>query len=141
MARPSWKPSDEQRRLVEAMAGYGTPEDDIAKVLLVSPKTLRKHCRTELDTAHIRANDRVKETLFRIATGRAGNPARDRSGNLLFDKDGNVVIEIDWKSAAGAAQFWTARRCGWHEQTAVEHSGSIDNPSAQHILILPDNGR
>ncbi len=32
------------RRQVEAMAGYGVPEGDIACVLDLDPKTLRKRC-------------------------------------------------------------------------------------------------
>lgn len=36
-------PSAEQRKQVETMAGYGIPEEDIAFVLGIDPKTLRKH--------------------------------------------------------------------------------------------------
>jgi len=32
------------------MAGYGVPEADIALVLRIDPKTLRKYYRAELDT-------------------------------------------------------------------------------------------
>jgi len=39
-----------ERRQVEAMAGYGVPEADIALVLRIDPKTLRKYYRAELDT-------------------------------------------------------------------------------------------
>ena len=31
-----------QRRQVEAMAGYGIPEDDIARVLDIDPRVLRE---------------------------------------------------------------------------------------------------
>ena len=37
-------------RQVEALAGYGVPEADIAGVVEIDAKTLRKHYRRELDT-------------------------------------------------------------------------------------------
>ena len=48
MGRRAHKPDPAQRRQVEAMAAYGIPEYDIARVLAVDPKTLRKHYRDEL---------------------------------------------------------------------------------------------
>ena len=56
MARPAHRPDAAQRRQVEAMAGYGVPEPDIARVLHIDPKTLRKHYREELDNGHVKAN-------------------------------------------------------------------------------------
>ena len=66
------EPNEIERRQVEAMAGFGVPEADIAKVLNIAPKTLRKHYRAELDNA------RVAECLFKQATG------------------GNVTAQIFW---------------------------------------------
>ena len=43
MARASHRPDPALRRQVEAMAGYGVPEIDIARVIGIDPKTLRKH--------------------------------------------------------------------------------------------------
>ena len=69
MARLAHKPNPIVRRQVEAMAGYGVPEADIAGVVGVSPKTLRKHYRSELDHGHVKANAKVAENLYRKATG------------------------------------------------------------------------
>jgi hypothetical protein len=44
------------------MAGYGVPEADIAGVIGVDPKTLRKHYRSELDHGHVKANARWRRT-------------------------------------------------------------------------------
>ncbi len=60
MGRRAHKPDAFHRRQVEAMAGYGVPEADIARVVGIDPKTLRKHYRNEIDT--------VAEFLFRRAT-------------------------------------------------------------------------
>ncbi len=56
MGRPAFAPSAEQRKEVEIMARYGIPEDDIALVLGIDAKTLRKHFRLELDVAFVKAN-------------------------------------------------------------------------------------
>ena len=42
------------------MAAYGIPETDIAIVLDIDPKTLRKHYRHELSKGSIKANTTAK---------------------------------------------------------------------------------
>jgi len=69
MGRAAHRSDQTSRRQVEAMAGYGVPEADIAGVIGVDPKTLRKHYRQELDHGHVKANAKVAENLFRKATG------------------------------------------------------------------------
>jgi hypothetical protein len=98
MGRRSHKPDPSQRRQVEAMAAYGIPEPDIARVTGVDPKTLRKHYREELDLGEAKANAQVAGFLFSAA------------------KNGNVTAQI----------FWLKTRAKWRE-TPVElkHSGSI----------------
>ena len=59
----------EVRRQVEAMAGYGVPEADIAGVVGVVSEDARKHYRGELDHGHVKANAKVAENLYRKATG------------------------------------------------------------------------
>lgn len=74
--------------MVQGMAAVGVPEDDIAKVLSVAPKTLRKHYRSELELAHIEANAKVSGSLFSIAT------SRDAEGKPL---PGAVAAGIWWE--------------------------------------------
>ena len=38
--RPSFEPSQSQRQMVEAMAGCGVPEADIAVVIGIAPKPI-----------------------------------------------------------------------------------------------------
>jgi hypothetical protein len=68
MPRPSFKPTEEQRRIVKTMAALGTRHEDIAMVLEMTPKTLRKHFRHELTRGSIEANLKVGQTLFSMAT-------------------------------------------------------------------------
>lgn len=83
-------PTDEQRKQVEAMAAYGIPELDIARVIGIDRSVLRKHYRDELETAHVKANTRVADNLFKIATGTG-------------------------REAVTAAIFWLKVRAGWSE--------------------------
>ena len=48
MGRPTHKVTNDYRRQVEAMAGYGMPEASIATAIGIDAKTLRKHYRQEL---------------------------------------------------------------------------------------------
>jgi hypothetical protein len=85
------------------MAGYGVPEADIARVVGVDPKTLRKHYRDELDTGQIKATAKVAEFLFRKAT-------------------------TEGTQAVTAAIFWMKSRAGWKEASVYEVSGRDRGP-------------
>jgi hypothetical protein len=102
--RPAFRPTDEQHRQVEAMVGYGIPEDQICRLITnqqtkrpIDGKTLRRHFRSEIETGQVKANVSVAQSLFRMAIG------------------GNVA----------AAIFWLKTRMGWKETAAVEMSGTI----------------
>ena len=97
--RPPHKPTDEGRKSVEAMAGYGIPHVDIATVVGVSHNTLRKRYRAELDAGHIKANSKIAESLYQQAVDH-----------------GNVT----------AAIWWTKARMGWSE--TMKHTGEDGGP-------------
>ena len=88
-----FEPTDEQRRIIKAMSGFGVPQDDIALLLDIDPKTLRKHLQAELDRGSIEATAKVGQSLFRMAT------------------EGNNVA---------AAIFWMKARAGWREKHEVK---------------------
>jgi hypothetical protein len=94
MANPPHEPTDAQIATVRAMSAYGIPQDDIAKVIGIDPKTLRKHYSEQLEKGSIEATAKVAEFLFRQATTK------------------NVA----------AAMFWMKCRAGWSEKTRVEVS-------------------
>ncbi len=58
-----YEPLPGHRSQVEAMAGYGVSEADIAKVLDIDPEILRFHYRRELEASHVRTNAKVAEPL------------------------------------------------------------------------------
>ena len=90
-----FEPSEEQRRTVRAMSGYGVPHDSIATILDIDPKTLRKHFRRELDRGSAEATAQVGQSLFRMAT------------------EGRNVA---------AAIFWMKARAGWREKHDISVS-------------------
>jgi hypothetical protein len=112
MARPRHQPELAQRRQVEAMAGYGVREADIARVLGIDPKTLRKHYREELDLGHVKANAKVAENLFRKATG-------------------------EGREAVVAAMFWLKTRAGWKETMTHQIGGDPELPAIQIVTGVP----
>jgi ribonuclease HII len=100
VGQPAYDPTPEQRKMVNAMASVGVPQEEISTVLGIDSKTLRKHFREELDTALIKANAKVAANLFTQAT-----------------KD-------DFR-AAPAAMFWAKTRMGWREKLDVNVTGSV----------------
>ena len=84
-----FQPTEEQRRTVRAMAGYGMPHMDIGTFLDIDAKTLRKHFTRELELGSIEATTKVAQSLFRMAT--------------------------EGKNVA-AAIFWMKARAGWREK-------------------------
>ena len=86
--------------MVSAMVRVGTPQDEVAAVLEISPGTLRTHFRRELDAAMAVANATVGTKLFDLATG----------GNLT------------------AIIFWLKCRAGWKDQPAGDGTREAKPP-------------
>lgn len=105
--RPAFEPTDEQRKTVMAMAGYGIPQEGIGTVIGIDLKTLRKHFREELDKGDLVATSKVAESLYRMAT-----------------TGGNVA----------AAIFWMKARAGWSEKVTVAGDGT--NPLKLVVEIV-----
>jgi hypothetical protein len=87
-----YKPTDENRKLVEQMSAVGIPQDGIAAVLEIDRKTLAKHFHTELDTAATKANAKIGGTLF----------------NKAMNGDTTAMI------------WWTKARMRWSETSVQE---------------------
>lgn len=66
--RPAYAPTDRDRAQVKLLSAMGVPDYDIAKVMSLSPPTLRKYFWTELEVGHVEANAKVAQSLFKQAT-------------------------------------------------------------------------
>ena len=93
--------------MAKAMAGLGLPQDQIALLLEIDPKTLRKHFRDDLDRGMAEANVKVGQTLFAMAT-RGDNTA--------------------------ATIFWMKARAGWREKHATD-TGEDEAKPKQLIIV------
>jgi hypothetical protein len=110
--RPPYVPTEEQRKMVEAMTSFGVTQIEVCTVLGIDKKTLNKYYREELDRAHIKANAKVAANLFRQAT-----------------KD-------DFRSTT-AAIFWAKTRMGWKEPVHVEATiKSYESMSDAELVAL-----
>ena len=97
VTKPTFKPTDDERRLVEQMCAVGIPQESICLVVRdgIDDKTLRKHFRRELDTTKIKANAKIGGTLF------------------------NKAVNGD----TTAAIFWAKTQMGWKETNVQENNG------------------
>ncbi len=101
MQGTEFEPTEDQRRTVRAMSGFGIPQPDIATHLEIDPKTLSKHFRRELDRGVTEANTKIAQSLFNMAT------------------QGNVA----------AAIFWMKARAGWREKHEVQVTTPVQSLS------------
>ena len=114
MARKAFVADEATREKVRHLAGLGTPQDDIARVIGCAPRTLRKHCRDELDRSVAEANAVVSGALYTAATR------------------GNVTAQI----------FWLKTRARWREQGPTDRAvPDTGEPPLPAVLVLPDNNR
>jgi hypothetical protein len=95
VGRPPLQPTEDERKQVEAMAGYGVPFEMIASLIRggIDADTLNKHFKSELQQGKAKACAKVGQSLFQMAT----------SGN-----------------DTGAAIWWTKTQMGWKDTSRVE---------------------
>lgn len=99
------EPDDKTRATVEAMSSYGIPHEDIAKVIGIDDKTLRKYYRYELDVATAKANAQVAQRLYK---------------KCMADDTTSII-------------FWLKTRARWAEtqkieQQALDRNGNPTDP-------------
>jgi hypothetical protein len=114
MGRRAHRPDERGRRQVEALAAYGVPKTDIARVVGIDPKTLRKHYRDELDLGATKATAKVAEFLYRKAT-------------------------TEGPQCVTAAIFWMKTRGGWREapqSREIAPRGDVRDLSDEELMRI-----
>lgn len=101
------EPTEATRRLVESSSGLGLPHEQIAVLVGIDDKTLRKHYRNELDAGKAKANAKIAQTLFSKAT--AGDTA-----------------SLIW---------WTKAQMRWSETMKQEVTGADGQPLVSGIQV------
>jgi hypothetical protein len=114
--RPAFQPSEEQRRVVEAMVGFGIPEAEICGLIRnpngkpIDEKTLRKHFREEIATGASKVKFMVGQFMVASILG-TGDHA-------------DFVPLKDEKARASLALLFAKSRMGWKETTVNEHANT-----------------
>ena len=93
--KPPHAPTDAMRQTVQLHTTVGTPQETIAQILGIDPKTLRKHYRDELDLSRAKANATIGGALFNKAKG------------------GDTAAMI----------FWMKTQAGWKERLELNGPG------------------
>ena len=101
MGRKRHKPTETTREIVNVMLSHGLTQVDVAKVLRLDPKTLRRHYSDEIETASIIAMSEVAKTAYKMAI----------SGQY-----------------PAMTMFLLKTRLGWRETSAIAHTGKDDGP-------------
>ncbi len=65
--RPAHEPTDDTRNLVESLSGFGIPQEEIARLVGIDPKTLRVHYADQIELGAIKATAKVAQNLFNMA--------------------------------------------------------------------------
>lgn len=67
--RKRFEPTEQERKQVEAMAGFGVPHESIAVLIRegIDADTLKKHFKSELARGKAKAFSKVGQTLFQKA--------------------------------------------------------------------------
>lgn len=99
--QPPYVATDKDRLTVKVMIAGGIEQSAIAAVLGITPKTLRKHFRHEIDAGAPEMFGRVVASLFSMAT----------TGKNVH-----------------AAKWITQARMGWREHIVVDDGKPADQP-------------
>lgn len=92
--------TDNNCRIAEQMSGLGLPHEQIAAIIGIDDKTLRKYYQPQLKIGKAKASVQVAKTLFEKA------------------------ISGDTTSCI----WWTKAQMGWKEKSQLEHSGIDGKP-------------
>ena len=115
--RPSFVPTDEERKHVRDMVAVGITIEQIAAVIRdgIDTATLAKHFKKEIRESKIKANTRV--------------------GGVLYQK------ALDGDTAA--AIFWAKTQMRWSEKSEIEHTGKLKFTEIKRVIVdpkKPDDG-
>lgn len=100
---------------VEDLAARGLTQDAISQVLGISTKTIER-----------RKQEPASEMSAAIARGKA------RGEQIIASK----LFEAAARGHVEACKFYLARRCGWKETLAQEHSGEVTG-GIINLIVTP----
>ena len=119
--QPAFEPTEQQKKMVEALVGYGIPQVEICNLILnpysnkpISPPTLRRAFRREIDQGDIKVKAIVGQFMIATILGR----------NLPEDFDGKPIN--DERARARLLELFCKARLKWDETINMKHDGVKD---------------
>ena len=113
--RPAHVPTDETRNMVESLSGFGVPQDEISRLVGITPPTLRFHYADQIELGTIKATAKVAQNLFTMAC----KPTRE---------------------GLSAAIFWLRVRAGWSESGPRAEEPLGKKESAERDALTAGDG-
>ena len=113
--RPAHVPTDETRNMVESLSGFGVPQDEISRLVGITPPTLRFHYADQIELGSIKATAKVAQNLFTMAC----KPTRE---------------------GLSAAIFWLRVRAGWSESGPRAEETPGKKESAERDALTAGDG-
>ncbi len=100
--RPAFVPTENERKQVEALSGFGLPFEQIAALVRdgIHIDTLRTHFQAELVNGKAKANAQVGKSIFQKAMA------------------GDTTAQI----------WWSKCQMGWKDTQRLEHTGADGAP-------------
>jgi hypothetical protein len=102
--RPTHQPTDQTRKQVAMLSGFGLTLENVARVIGIDYKTLMKHYAEEVELGKAQVQAQVVSALFQ---------------NI---KNGNVAAQI----------FWCKTQLGWKEKVTISVDRPL--PRAEFVI-------
>jgi len=112
--------TDEMAHQVETMVGLGMVQEDIGKVLKLSPDTLQRHYRDELDNGKAKAGLTLRRRAYQLAMGEGSAPG--------------TSPDTSHRSATAMTMFLLKTQHGFKERMGHDFEGGNIN-----VTISPDD--
>mgnify|MGYP001810624638 CR=1 FL=1 len=99
--RPPHQPTEQSRSMVETLAGYGVPQEDIGRILKIGRDCVRTHYLEEYENGRAKANATICKFLYTQAQknltaaifwAKAQMQWKDHQHVELTGKDGKDII-------------------------------------------------
>lgn len=119
--QPQYEPTDKDRLTVKVMVAGGIEQTAIAGVLGISPKTLRKHFRREIETGSAEIGAQVVASVITMAVGQKSAPGRAAMAPNF-----------------NAAKWYTQARMGWSEHIVVDEGKRSETPMRVIVELVGD---
>ena len=132
MSQAPHVPTDESRAVIRALAQFGIPQEQMARQIGVSVKTLTKHYAVELQDGALVANVKVATNLFAMASGEKGGAAQQATCAIFWAK-----VRMGWREGSDVQHTHTHFVAGARERLAGKLGGEHPAPGTEDAPAIP----